>query len=273
MGTQLLLIGCVGVVVVFTGCAASPIGQADLTARVRAELAAEPAESDAAVILTAAIDRAGRTAPEARGAILETALAQAKEAREFQIKEESPLPDGWPRPSLPGLIRVKTYPPVRSAWVRDPEKRNRQFMVLFRHIQDQQIAMTAPVVMEYSPSAAENPAKMDSAQAMAFLYRRTSQGQAGQAGAVVVGDERRLQVVSVGRKGSYGEANFRRALTDLRQWLSTHPHWRPAGPPRVLAYNSPFMLFWQKYSEVQLPIEPAGAQSPATLPAGGPSGP
>ena len=266
MGTPLAIIVCVGVVVAFMGCASPPAGQVDLAARARSERAAEAAGSDAAVILSAAIEQAGRAAPEARGAILETALAQAKEAREFQIKEESPLPEGWPRPSLPGLIRVKTYPPVRSAWVRAPEKRNRQFMVLFRHIQDQQIAMTAPVVMEYSPAAVADPDKMESAEGMAFLYRRTSQGQAGQKGLVTVGDEQPLQVVSVGLKGSYREANFRRALADLRRWLTEHPQWRPSGPPRVLAYNSPFMLFWQKYSEVQLPIEQVAVDSPAARP-------
>ena len=270
MGPPLLLTVCVGSLVLFVGCAAPPMGQADLAARARSELVAEPAESDAAVILAAAIEKAGRATGQAREAILDAALTQAKEAREFQIKEESPLPEGWPRPSLPGLIRVKTYPPVRSAWVRAPENRNRQFMVLFRHIQDRQIPMTAPVVMEYSPGAAADPAKMDSTEAMAFLYRNTSQGQAG---AVVVGDERPLQVVSVGLKGSYREANFRRALADLRQWLTEHPQWRPAGPPRVLAYNSPFMLFWQKYSEVQLPVEATGSQSPTTQPADRPSGP
>ena len=59
----------------------------------------------------------------------------------------------------------------------------------------------------------------------------------------------------MGLQGSYREANFRKALQELRQWLDEHPEWRLAGPPRVLAYNSPFMLWWKKYSEVQIPVE------------------
>ena len=31
----------------------------------------------------------------------------------------------------------------------------------------------------------------------------------------------------------------------------------PVGPQRVLAYHSPFTLFWNKHSEVQIPVEPA----------------
>jgi len=89
---------------------------------------------------------------------------------------------------------------------------------------------------------------------MAFLYRTTVQDAPGQFGAVRVGDEKPLQVVSVGQKGSYAQSNFREALGLLQAWLKSHREWDAAGPPRVLAYNSPFMLFWRKYSEVQIPV-------------------
>ena len=267
MAMNIVLVISVGCLLALMGCVTqAPTAGDALAVRVREELAAERPDGDAGVILARAIDETGPLAPEARGKLLQAALAQAQEARDFRIAEESPLPEGWPRPSLPGLIRVKTYPPVRSAWVRSPEKRNGQFMVLFRHIQSQQIPMTAPVVMEYAPPAGDAASTMGSPEAMAFLYRQTAVGQPGQVGAVLVEDDKPLTVISLGMKGSYRQANFDAAQATLRQWLAAHPQWRQAGPPRVLAYNSPFMAFWRKYSEVQLPIEPAAAGRPNTRP-------
>jgi len=236
------------------------IGQhEELHHQVQEQLSQEPAGSDAAYILAEALVEAeGLSLPE-RGDVYAAALKRAQKAREFSIVDESPLPEGWPALSLPGLIRVKTYPPARTAWVEDPSARNRQFMVLFRHIKRQEIAMTAPVVMDYGDVVAsdgDQPTLGDT-EAMAFLYRHTHQGQTGRFGQVDVRDETPLQVVSMGVKGSYSSRRFSKALGDLQAWLGKHPQWRPAGRPRVLAYNSPFVLPWRKYAEVQIPIEPA----------------
>ena len=225
--------------------------------KVRQRLGDEPADSDAAVILSRALVDAETAEPERQTAILNEALKKADEAKRFRISSESPLPADWPKPSPPGLIRTKTYPPVRSAWVRSAGKQNRQFMALFRHIKDQKIAMTAPVVMEYAPEAAKDASKMGPTEAMAFLYRQSEQGDVGKFGAVTVGNEKPLRVVSIGVKGAYTDRNFRKALARLHGWLEVHEELQQAGPPRVLAYNSPFMPFWKKYSEVQIPVRPA----------------
>ncbi len=226
-----------------------------LAENVRQELTREPADSDAALILSQALDDFAAAAPAGQTVVLTKASKRAAAARRFKIAGESPLPSNWPKPSLPGLIRIKSYPPARSAWVRAPEKRNGQFMVLFRHIQAEKIAMTAPVVMEYATQAGNAPSKLGATEAMAFLYRRPDQGKTGDYGDVVVENDRPVQVVSVGLQGSYRKANFRKALDGLRQWLDEHSQWRLAGPPRVLAYNSPFMPWWNKYSEVQIPVQ------------------
>ena len=245
----------VGMVAGLLGCASvEPMEPGVFEEEIRQELSGEPADSDAAWILSRALEAAGEAPADERLGVLRDARRRARDARQFKIAKESPLPQGWPRPSLPGLVRIKTYPPVRSAWVRAPQKGTGQFMVLFRHIQDQQIAMTAPVVMEYSDAAARDPSTLGSAEAMAFLYRRADQGQAGEYGAVVVGNDRPVRVLSVALKGSYREANFRKALGELSRWLDAHPRYRRAGAPRVLAYNSPFLLWFLKYSEVQIPI-------------------
>ena len=252
---QLMAAVAASAVIAAAGCAPmQEMEPALLADAVRKELAADRADSDAALILSQALEDAAKAAPEAGAVTLREARKQAAEARSFKIVEESPLPADWPKPSLPGLVRIKTYPPVRSAWVRAPENRDGQFMVLFRHIQSEQIAMTAPVVMEYSDAAGKDPSKLGGTEAMAFLYRRTDQGKTGNYGAVAVEDDQPLKVVSVGVKGSYSEANFRDALEKLRQWLGRHPEWQAAGPPRVLAYNSPFLLWWMKYGEVQIPV-------------------
>jgi len=226
------------------------IDEATAMRELHFELAGEPADSDTALILTQALRDAREVPPAERGNFLAVATDRARDARWFKIVTEAPLPEGWPRPSAPGVIRIKTYPSVRTAWARDAGGSNRRFMALFRHIQKRDIAMTAPVVMEYD-SGADAPERTG---AMAFLYRRVGQDQAGRFGSVAVGDEEPVNVVSVGVKGAYFESKFRRAFAELRDWLAENPEWRPAGMPRVLAYNSPFMPWWLKYSEVQIPV-------------------
>jgi len=225
---------------------------------VRQQLAAENPDSDAAVILSQALEETRSAAPEKQSEILDLALKQADEARQFSPHLEAPLPDGWPKPSLPGLIRIKSYPAVRAAWVRASAGNNRQFMTLFHHIQDRQIAMTGPVVMGYPAQTAEK--LTETSDSMAFLYRRLDQDATGQFGQVQVEDEQPVKVVSIALTGSYRERNFQTAAAKLRVWLQVHKEWEPVGPVRVLAYNSPFMLFWRKYSEVQIPVGAAASR-------------
>lgn len=239
----------------FAGCvpAGRPTAES-LTQAIEKQLIEEPSDSDAAVILSQALTDALLAGADRQAQVLDEAMTRARQAREFSPVLEAPLPEGWPRPSLPGLIRIKTYPAVRAAWVREPRGNNRLFSILFNHIKSRDIAMTGPVVMGYpvkgSGEFAEAP------DSMAFLYRRLDQDQAGRFGQVVVEDEKPLRVVSVGLMGSYRERNFQEAAEGLRDWLKTHREWKADGPVRVLAYNSPFMLFWRKYSEVQIPVCP-----------------
>lgn len=242
-----------------TGCSLfrPALTESAALSQIKIELACEGDDSDVSVILDQARQDAQEMPPEERGAFLTEALDRARDARGFEISSEAPLPEGWPRPSLPGLIRIKTYPSVRTAWARGGDKRNSQFMTLFRHIKNREIAMTAPVVMEYDSDVSPGADGPDRTGGMAFLYRRVGQDKAGRFGTVAVDDERPLRVVSIGVKGAYFEYKFHNVFATLRAWLDEHPQWRPAGMPRVLGYNSPFKLFWMKYSEVQIPVEPS----------------
>jgi len=152
------------------------------------------------------------------------------------------------------------------------DTRGSQFSVLFDHIRDQGIAMTAPVVMRFPDSVVESPESLDRPDAMAFLYRETDQGQPGVHGRVTVTESDPMTVVSIGLRGAYSTKRFREGMTRLTEYLEENPQWEPAGRPRVLGYNSPFMWWWKKYSEVQIPVRQvrengAVTAEPATTPA------
>jgi hypothetical protein len=92
---------------------------------------------------------------------------------------------------------------------------------------------------------------------MAFLYGKPTLGAAGADPAdpvVVVEDAPETVVVSIGLRGGYDAATMNRGLERLRAWLAEHPEWTEAGQPRSLAYNSPFVPWFAKYSEVQIPV-------------------
>ena len=137
------------------------------------------------------------------------------------------------------------------------------FMPLFKHIKRNDIAMTAPVEIEYAASSeptdtgATRPGQQR-ATAMAFMYAVPSLGTAGPDPAdarIVVEDVPAMTVVSIGVRGGYTEKNFASALAKLDDWLAQNlERFRVVGPPRYLAYNSPFVPWFLKFGEVQLPV-------------------
>ncbi len=170
---------------------------------------------------------------------------------------EARLPEGFPGPGPVDQVTVKSYPAYRLARVRAAGGGNGMFMQLFRHIERNEIAMTAPVEMSWQTAAGKDPV------AMAFLYSKPSLGAAGadpDDTRVVVEDIPALTVVSIGLRGSYEKSTLDRGAKRLEAWLKEHPEWKAAGDLRTLAYNSPFVPGFAKYSETQLPIEPAAPQ-------------
>jgi len=173
------------------------------------------------------------------------------------LVSEANLPQGFPAAGPVGKVIVKTYPAHRLARTAAGDGGdNRMFMRLFGHIKRNEIAMTAPVTMDWSGE----PAERGGPESMAFLYAEPDLGEAGPDPAdenVTVADVPEATVVSIGLRGSYGEKTFRKGAEQLDAWLAEHPEWEPAGPPRMLAYNSPFVPGLLKYSEIQRPIRPA----------------
>ena len=163
-------------------------------------------------------------------------------------------PEHWPELTPIGTVEVKTYPPYRAASVSAADV-NRggmgpMFMTLFRHIDENQIAMTAPVNMEFEQERATQ--EMTS---MSFLYRTAAVGDTGPDGAVSVEDVEPCTVASVGVRGDYTVANFNRGLSQLREWLEQNPQYEESGRPRYLGYNSPFVPKFARYGEVQIPLD------------------
>jgi hypothetical protein len=117
--------------------------------------------------------------------------------------------------------------------------------------------MTSPVEMDYPEGMGEWDDQ--SKWTMSFLYREREMNGEGQEGDVRVRDAKPMTVIAIGVKGDYTTSRMKAAKAKLDAWLAERPEWRATGSPRVLHYNGPTLAFWNKWSEVQIPVEPAGA--------------
>ncbi|MCC6679446.1 MAG: heme-binding protein [Phycisphaeraceae bacterium] len=166
--------------------------------------------------------------------------------------KEAKLPAGWPEFTPVGQIQIKQYPAYREAIITTDQtdaSPNAMFRPLFEHISKNDIAMTAPVDVTYTQT--DGHPQMRS---MSFLYDIPDRGPTGEAGAVQVRDVPPAEVISIGSRGGYNDSTLTRGLAKLHAWLAEHPAYEAAGPPRYLGYNSPFIPYFWKYSEVQIPI-------------------
>ena len=167
---------------------------------------------------------------------------------------EAPLPKGWPELTPVGDIQVKQYPVYRAAVIDDETdgSQSGMFRPLFNHIQREDIAMTAPVEMTYDG---------DKQASMAFLYRNPTMGSLGsdeEDGRIDVREIDQLTAVSIGVRGRYSEDNYNEALSKLNTWLNENAdNWQANGGPRLLGYNSPFVPWFLRYGEVQIPVKEA----------------
>ena len=169
----------------------------------------------------------------------------------------TPLPEGYPAPTAPGCVELKSYPVVRRAKVEGkiaPDlASNFGFWKLFTHIKSRDIAMTSPVEMEYDIDIGA-PSPKVAGWAMSFLYRTPELGPTGIAGAVVVEDEARMSFISVGFQGGYGVKQLTQRIDQLKEELAKHPHLELAGKPRALFYNGPEVRSPLRWGEAQLPV-------------------
>jgi hypothetical protein len=191
-----------------------------------------------------------------------------------QAMIESPLPDGYPEPTPFGAIDIKEYPSVRRAELTSKDDSGNGmvagFFPLFNHIKKRDIAMTAPVEMDYPglyrDFMKDEPSE-EGSTTMSFLYRSSKQGPVGTDGKIVVRDAAPVTVLSIGAKGGFDAAA---EFDVLRTWLKGQEEWEVAGDPRMFVYNGPFVDPEWRWSEVQVPIRRRGeVAKPATAPAAG----
>ena len=169
--------------------------------------------------------------------------------------DEAPLPDGWPELTPVDVVEIREYPAYREAVVEEGDTGSGQgpmFGPLFNHISSKDIPMTAPVAMTYE-SSGDDPAD-DRMTAMAFLYKTPDYGPLGTDGIVRIEDVAPRAYASIGVRGSYSDAHFAEALDHISAWLAEQDEWRADGAPRYLGYNSPFVPWFWRYGEVQVPV-------------------
>ncbi|TVQ59321.1 MAG: hypothetical protein EA379_11295 [Phycisphaerales bacterium] len=179
----------------------------------------------------------------------------------------TPLPEGYPDPSPPGAIDLKTYPSVRRAEVSSDVNAdlgmNVAFWPLFQHIQRHDIAMTSPVEMDYrgmtarlSDDAADVPNQEPERLewTMSFLYRTPDLNDTGEEGVVRIVDTAPVTVVAIAYRGAYTTTNVAAHAAELAAFIEAHPQLEPAGEPRALFYNGPEKRSRDKWAEVQIPV-------------------
>ena len=260
-----------------------------LTLTAIACAAGATAQSEPAKSAAKSAEKAARTAVEGQGAVRTPKLVRRVGGDRdiaIEVKKgvyrcgpsmiESPLPEGYPEPTPPGAIDIKDYPSVRRAELVSKDDSaagiTSGFFPLFNHIKKREIAMTAPVEMDYAglytdfmsgESADEGEATETT---MSFLYRSANLGPVGNDGKIVVRDTAPVTVLSVGAKGGFDATE---AMDTLRTWLKGQKEWEVAGQPRMFVYNGPFIDPDARWSEVQVPIrrlDKAGEAAPAAAP-------
>ena len=157
--------------------------------------------------------------------------------------------EAYPRTS-PGELELKTLPAAR--WMRTESAGdyfaadNGLFMKLFRYIDSNKIPMTAPVEAGIKPGTMVF--YMDEASAKRADLAETPQ--------VKLSSVPERRVAAIGIRGSYSRENYEEALTELKAWLEKRTDVKAAGEPYAVYWNSPFVPFFLKQSEVHIPVAP-----------------
>jgi hypothetical protein len=181
-----------------------------------------------------------------------SAIPSRASAEQFRPIKEADMPKGFPDYTPVGQIEVKKYPAYRKATATGEA----EFWTLFSHINQNHVAMTAPVEMDYGDPLGQKTAE----RSMSFLYGAADRGTAGKQGDVVVSDVPAMSVVSIGCRGQRDSASVAKARRKLLDYLEEHKgQYTVAGPMRVMGYNSPFVPRDKNFFEVQIPIRVARA--------------
>lgn len=203
----------------------------------------------------AALDLALRTANTGSDAVragkrLRSELGDLVTTLTFEPLREAELPAGFPTFTAVDELELRHYPACRM--VRTEMKAGGPmgaFWPLFQHIKDNDIAMTAPVQVDWSEAGErQRPARM------AFLYGDPSKQPAQVGKDVSVENLPPTTVLSLGAIGEERNDVVAAMRERLLGWLRDNPQWVAAGPLRTMGYNSPMVGRDRRYFEVQIPV-------------------
>ncbi len=201
------------------------------------------------------------TDPDAAQVQLTQELERAADDLGFEPLIEADLPEGFPDPTPVREIQLKEYPRYRMVRAgMSGSRSDGAFWKLFRHIQQNEIAMTAPVETTYATVSDElNETRM------AFLYGSPELGEAGHDGEVEVVDAKPSTVVSIGCRGAMTPDAIDEARDLLLRWVEERGDLEFAGEVRTMGYNSPMVATARRFFEVQIPVSSAAAASRSAL--------
>lgn len=155
--------------------------------------------------------------------------------------------EAYPR-TAPGVCEVKVLPAARLMLTDSAEgyfsSNNQMFGKLFRYIRTNELPMTAPVEARMQPGVMVF--YMDSVSSVRADLKSDKE--------VKLQDVPERLVAALGIRGSYSEENYNEGLATLQSWLSAQKEYEVAGEPYAVYWNSPFVPFFFKQSEVHIPI-------------------
>jgi hypothetical protein len=157
------------------------------------------------------------------------------------------------QPSPPGTLELKQLPAVTAlcAQVQSdyfPEA-NQLFRRLFDFIRARDIPMSVPVEADMNPGTMRF-----------FLGTGFKGGPVSSSPNVQVVSLPARTVLSVGLRGSYTPATFRKGKKAIENGQKDFPQWHLVGTPYAVYWNGPFLPGFLKRSEVHWPVVPATAQ-------------
>ena len=152
----------------------------------------------------------------------------------------------------PGVCEIKTLPAGVVLRARTDggyfRENNGLFRKLFETIQRNQIPMTTPVEAGMQPGS------------MIFYLDPASslRKDLNLVGGVERKEVEKRVVASIGIRGGYSRESFEKNQAKLREWLQGQGDWEPAGEAYAVYWNSPFMIWFLKRSEVHLRVRQRG---------------
>lgn len=148
----------------------------------------------------------------------------------------------------PGVCEIKILPAGVTLQARTQggyfRENNGLFRKLFETIQKNQVPMTTPVEAGIQPGT------------MVFYLDPASaqRGDLKLSEGVTRREVGERKVASIGIRGGYSRESFEENRARLEGWLRSQKEWESTDEAYAVYWNSPFMIWFLKRSEVHIPV-------------------